>query len=133
MSRLSSSQTAMLEGSIWKGLISFTIPIFLGNLFQQMYNAVDSLIVGNYLGKEALAKAFQLTHELRLRGLAADCDHMSRSMKAQFKYADKTGCRYVVIMGEDELAQGMAKVRDMRESTEEMIQLDALVETLASK
>jgi len=55
MSRISSSQTAMLEGSIWKGLISFAIPIMLGNLFQQMYNAADSLIVGNFLGKEALA------------------------------------------------------------------------------
>ena len=45
----------MLEGSIWKGLISFAIPIFLGNLFQQLYNTADTLIVGNFLGKEALA------------------------------------------------------------------------------
>ena len=48
-------KTNMLEGPIWKGLISFAIPIFLGNLFQQMYNTADTLIVGNFLGKEALA------------------------------------------------------------------------------
>lgn len=45
----------MLDGSIWKGLISFAVPIFLGNLFQQLYNTADTLIVGNFIGKEALA------------------------------------------------------------------------------
>ena len=48
-------QYPMTEGSIAKGLIYFAIPIFIGNLFQQLYNAADTLIVGNYLGKEALA------------------------------------------------------------------------------
>ncbi len=46
---------SMTEGSIWKGLIYFAIPIFIGNLFQQLYNTADTLIVGNFLGKEALA------------------------------------------------------------------------------
>lgn len=45
----------MLQGSIWRGLLSFAIPIFLGNLFQQLYNTADTLIVGNFIGKEALA------------------------------------------------------------------------------
>ncbi len=45
----------MLEGPIWKGLVSFAIPIFLGNLFQQLYNTADTLIVGNFISKEALA------------------------------------------------------------------------------
>ena len=47
--------TKLLEGSIWKGMVSFAIPLFLGNLFQQLYNTVDSLIVGKFLGSEALA------------------------------------------------------------------------------
>ena len=47
--------TRLLEGSIWKGIVGFAIPIFLGNLFQQLYNTVDSLIVGKFLGSEALA------------------------------------------------------------------------------
>ena len=55
MPRLSRPQTSMLEGPIWKGLISFAIPIFLGNLFQQLYNTADTLIVGNFIGKQALA------------------------------------------------------------------------------
>ena len=48
-------QQSMTEGPIWKGLIYFAIPIFFGNLFQQLYNTADTLIVGNFLGKEALA------------------------------------------------------------------------------
>ncbi len=48
-------QHPMTEGPIWKGLIYFAIPIFMGNLFQQLYNTADTLIVGNFLGKEALA------------------------------------------------------------------------------
>lgn len=45
----------MTEGPIWKRMILFAIPLFLGNLFQQLYNTADSLIVGNFLGSDALA------------------------------------------------------------------------------
>ena len=45
----------MSEGNIWKQLILFSVPLVLGNIFQQLYNAVDSMIVGNFVGKEALA------------------------------------------------------------------------------
>ena len=45
----------MTEGNISRSIVLFAIPIFLGNLFQQLYNVVDSLVVGNILGREALA------------------------------------------------------------------------------
>jgi len=45
----------LLNGSISKGILLFAIPIFIGNLFQQLYNLVDSLIVGQYLGNSSLA------------------------------------------------------------------------------
>ena len=45
----------MTSGSIWKRMTFFALPLLLGNLFQQMYNTVDSLIVGNFLGSSALA------------------------------------------------------------------------------
>lgn len=45
----------MTEGKISRKILLFALPIFLGNLFQQLYNVVDSLVVGNVLGKEALA------------------------------------------------------------------------------
>lgn len=47
--------TLMTEGSIAGHLIAFALPLLLGNLFQQMYNTADSLIVGNFLGSDALA------------------------------------------------------------------------------
>lgn len=48
-------QTMMTEGAIWKKILLFSIPLILGNLFQQLYNTVDSIIVGNYIGSNALA------------------------------------------------------------------------------
>ncbi|MBQ8787917.1 MAG: MATE family efflux transporter [Oscillospiraceae bacterium] len=45
----------MTTGSIWKCMVSFAIPVFIGHLFQQLYNTADSIIVGNFVGKEALA------------------------------------------------------------------------------
>lgn len=47
--------TLLTEGVLWKRIIAFAIPLFLGNLFQQLYNTADSLIVGNFLGSNALA------------------------------------------------------------------------------
>lgn len=49
------SKTRMTEGSISRKIILFAIPLFFGNLFQQLYNTADSLIVGNFLGSNALA------------------------------------------------------------------------------
>lgn len=49
------SSTLLTEGAIWKKIITFAIPLFLGNLFQQLYNTADSVIVGNFLGSDALA------------------------------------------------------------------------------
>lgn len=49
------SSNTLTEGSIPKKIIMFAIPMFLGNLFQQLYNVADSLVVGNFLDKTALA------------------------------------------------------------------------------
>ena len=45
----------MTEGVIWKQLLGFAVPLMLGFVFQQLYNTVDSVVVGNFVGKEALA------------------------------------------------------------------------------
>ena len=45
----------MTQGVIWKQLLLFALPLMVGNLFQQLYNTVDSIVVGNFVGKEALA------------------------------------------------------------------------------
>ena len=56
MSRnLKNNQNLLTVGSVPRKMLLFAIPIFFSNLFQQLYNAVDSLIVGNFVGAEALA------------------------------------------------------------------------------
>ena len=46
---------SLTEGSIWKSILLFALPVFLGNVFQQLYNAFDAWCVGNYIGDDALA------------------------------------------------------------------------------
>ena len=55
MSRMKDNKGLMTEGVIWKQLLLFALPLLLGNLFQQFYNTVDSIVVGNYIGPNALA------------------------------------------------------------------------------
>ena len=49
------SSYLMTEGTVWKRIIRFAVPVFIGQLFQQLYNTVDSLIVGKLIGTSALA------------------------------------------------------------------------------
>ena len=49
------TKNAITEGTIWKQLLLFFFPILLGTFFQQLYNTIDSVIVGQFVGKEALA------------------------------------------------------------------------------
>ena len=53
--RNASGNNRMTEGSIAGQLVRFAAPLFIGNLFQQLYNTADALIVGNLIGSEALA------------------------------------------------------------------------------
>jgi len=52
---MDTNSNLMTVGPIWKKITMFAMPIFLGNLFQQLYNIVDSLVVGNFVGRDALA------------------------------------------------------------------------------
>ncbi len=56
----------MTEGPIARQLIAFALPLMLGNLFQQLYNTADSLIVGNFLGSDALAAVSSSSNLIQL-------------------------------------------------------------------
>lgn len=51
----SAQNNRILNGVVWKQMLLFFFPIFLGTLFQQLYNTVDAVILGRFVGKEALA------------------------------------------------------------------------------
>ena len=55
MRRLRQADADMTQGVIWRQLLDFAVPMALGLLFQQLYNTVDTIVVGQFVGKEALA------------------------------------------------------------------------------
>ncbi|MEG0048157.1 MAG: histidine--tRNA ligase [Clostridia bacterium] len=95
----------------------------------QIEDEVPELFVA-CLNKALSIQAFSLLKSLRDAGLRADMDHQGRSLKAQFKYADKLGAKYIVIIGDDELAKGVVKLRDMSTKEEQEIPLENAASTL---
>ena len=75
------------------------------------------------LSLEARIPAMKLASALREEGISADLDFGGRGLRAQFKQADRVGASYAVILGEDELAQGIATVRDMASGDERQVPL----------
>ena len=73
-------------------------------------------------------KAFLLAQKLRGEGIPCETDLKDRSVKAQFKYADETGARFVAVLGERELAEGAAEVKDLRTSASERVNFGELAD-----
>ncbi|MBQ1892987.1 MAG: histidine--tRNA ligase [Clostridia bacterium] len=73
-------------------------------------------------------KAFALAQKLREAGVSAEFDHMERSFKAQFKYANKLGAKFTVALGDEELERGAVKVKCMADGEETEVELDRLAE-----
>ncbi len=82
-----------------------------------------------YMGQAKLA-AFRLVEELRAAGIKADMDHCGRSLKAQFKFANKTCAPLTATLGEEELAQGVVKLRDMNTRQERIAPMAEVAEAI---
>ena len=82
------------------------------------------------LGDEAMPVAFQLAQRLRVGHIRTELEHTGRSLKAQMKTANKLDARYVVILGEDEIREETATIRDMETGDQRSIAFDQLVEEL---
>jgi histidyl-tRNA synthetase len=76
---------------------------------------------------------FNLATEMRRAGLSAEIDHMSRSLRAQMKAADKLNAEFVVILGPDELAREEAKARRLSTGEEALVALGGLTEWLKER
>ena len=79
-------------------------------------------------GEEPRMKAFALAQELRENGVSAEFDHMDRSFKAQFKYANKLGAKYTVAIGDEELERGIVRVKCMADGEETEVRISRLVD-----
>ena len=71
--------------------------------------------------------AFKLVNKLRLDGISAESDLMERSIKAQFKYADKLGAEYVAVIGENELNSGEVNIKRMSDGTQEAVKFEDII------
>lgn len=75
-------------------------------------------------GEAARLRAAVLVNGLRRAGIKADMDHCARSIKAQFKYADKIGAKFVAVIGEDEMKDGTAVLKTMETGEERVVHQD---------
>ena len=69
-------------------------------------------------------QAFALVQQLRAAGIRADLDHCGRSLKAQFKYANKTGAPVTAVIGDDEAASGTVKLKRMSDGEERTVSVE---------
>ncbi len=79
------------------------------------------------IGENAQDSARKLVAQLRDSGVKAETDIMDRGMKAQMKYADRTGATYVIVLGDDELANGIVNVKKMADGSVQEVKLDNLI------
>jgi histidyl-tRNA synthetase len=94
-------------------------------------STIDAYLV--CLGDAAQARGIQLAEQLRSQGVNIICHCGGGSMKSQIKKADKSGARYAVILGDDEIQAGEAGVKFLRETGEQQqVMFDALADVLTS-
>jgi len=83
-------------------------------------------------GEPAYQKAFALAMQLRKQGLKVELDHLGRSIKAQFKYADKIKAKYVITIGDNELETNSVVVKEMQTGNQTTAELtkDSIINAL---
>ena len=81
----------LTEGNIFRRLISYSVPLVLGNLFQLAYNAVDSMIAGNFIGTDALAATGQAgpVMNILILGISGLCIGRKYRRKGRFLQRDE--------------------------------------------
>lgn len=85
------------------------------------------------IGDTAKTKSFGLIKALRDNHISADIDHLGKSLKAQFKYSDKINAKYTIVIGDDELANDAATLKNMETSEQTTVKLSELVNELKNR
>ncbi len=141
------SQNTVLAGGRYDGLVhEFGGPVvpaigFAAGMERLLLSLGDSLALPPtigpvflaLLGADARAVGMPLAQMLRRAGIPAALDYAGRSLKAQMKEADRQCAAYVVILGENELAEGNATIRRMSDATQELVTLEMILGYLQAK
>ena len=85
------------------------------------------------IGKEGLVKSQGIAYRMRSEGIRAEGDSVGRSVKAQMKYANKIGAKYSVILGDNEIVEDTANLKNMETGEQEQIKVSELVEIMKKK
>lgn len=110
------------------GLERLLLALESQNLLPEKNRSVDAYVVA--LGEAAQAEGFKLLNSLRQQGLSAAMDFAGRSMKAQMKQANKLGAKHSVILGEDEIAEGVVMLRSMEDSSQAKVPMNQVAEKI---
>ena len=92
-------------------------------------NSNVKLYIAN-IGENADMFAQKLVNELRSKGVSAEKDLMSRSLKAQMKYADKIGAEYTAVIGDDEISAGKITLKNMKTGEQQEVEINKLHDLL---
>lgn len=82
------------------------------------------------IGDRAKDYGLKLLRDLRSKGVKAEIDTLGRNIKGQFKYSDRLNSKYTVVIGDNELDEGIVQVKDMAKSQQKAVKLEDLVEEL---
>ncbi len=85
------------------------------------------------LSNNEMSYAFDLTTQLRAKNVSVDTDLLGRSLKAQMKYAGKRGYKYVIVLGESEIANNVVKIKIMETGEEVSININNIAEEIARR
>lgn len=85
------------------------------------------------VGAEAAERAPAMVSRLRRQGMAVELDYLGRGLKGQLKHADRLGSRFVVVLGDEELATGRARLKEMATGEEAEVSLESLPEWLRGR
>lgn len=91
----------------------------LGDQIPAHYRPKNSFLFLASLGEQAFQANFLFRQTLRKSGISCEMDYDFKSLKSQMRRANKLGVRYVLLRGDDELARGVVKLKDMEKSSEE--------------
>ena len=82
-------------------------------------------------GEEGKLASFKLANTLRTRGIKTEINHVGRSLKAEMKYSNKIGAKFTVVLGDDELQTGNAKLKRMSDGEQFEVNLNNIEEIVA--
>jgi len=100
-------------------------------LSEQKKESVDAFLMN--VGNVGIDKIYPIAHQIREQGLKVECNLNNRSFKAQFKFADKIGAKYVCILGDEDLKNGEWTVKNLATGVEKRVKEQNLAITLLNK